>query len=100
MPLPCKIAVEPALTGEHLFPNYYLYLLVSSTEIILEKQEETLRKSRIWLGGIGRDLEFEKNRKLHTAGTCEWILKSDLFKSWIAGEVDILLINGIPGKFT
>ena len=74
--------------------------LSPNAKIIAEQQKESLRQSRIWLGGIGRDFEFEKNRKLHTAGTCEWILNNDLFNSWIVGEVDILLISGIPGKFT
>jgi hypothetical protein len=65
----------------------------------LEKQVETLRQSRIWLGGIESDFEFEKNWKLHTTGTCEWILNNELFKSWVVGKVDVLLISGIPGKY-
>ena len=65
----------------------------------LEKQVETLRQSRIWLGGIESDFEFEKNWKLHTAGTCEWILKDELFKSWTVEKVQVFLITGIPGKF-
>ena len=73
-------------------------VLLSSTKIILEKQEETLWQNRIWLGGIGRDLEFEKNQKLYVAGTCEWILNNELFKSWKVGEIEILLIEGIPGN--
>ena len=77
-----------------------IYISLPSIKMILEKQEETLRQGRIWLGGIERDLEFERNRKLHTIGTCEWILDNKLFKSWVAGDVKILLINGIPGKPT
>ena len=45
-------------------------------------------------------MEFERNWELHTAGTCEWILNTEMFKSWTVGEVEVLLVNGIPGKFT
>ena len=63
------------------------------------QQQEQLRSGRIWLGGLDNDNENDRNRKLHTEGTCEWILGHECYRTWLRdSKAGILWIYGIPGK--
>ena len=61
-----------------------------------------LYKDRLWLDAFDNDAEIERTQKLHTLGTCEWILKHKLFKGWLnedsEARVPGLVIYGIPGR--
>jgi hypothetical protein len=77
---------------------------IKSQEEIVRQEKLTrdyyLHDSLAWLlPGEGHDDELEGLSNRRHQGTCEWILKNDLFQDWKDSESGdpILWVKGIPG---
>ena len=67
---------------------------------MLAQAEEHLREGFKWLGSLDHSVEYDRNAKLHTAGTSEWILQNDQYVRWIQADTKtaLLWIYGRPGE--
>jgi hypothetical protein len=65
-------------------------------ELFVQISDEKALK---WLNAISPDPQYDFNRDRRLDGTCEWIFKTEKYKSWIdgTGKRDLWVV-GIPGE--
>jgi hypothetical protein len=61
------------------------------------QREETLKNLRIWLDGTHFD--HLRREKQWQEGTCEWIMRKEIFNTWLEDGTGAFWIFGIPGNF-
>ena len=61
------------------------------------QREETLKNLRIWLDGTHFDHLIRE--KQWQEGTCEWIMRKEIFNTWLEDGTGAFWIFGIPGNF-
>ncbi|CEJ90686.1 hypothetical protein VHEMI06451 [[Torrubiella] hemipterigena] len=61
--------------------------------------QESAHSTRIieWLKSPDPSTNLNAARELHQAGTGEWLLNNDVYKSWQATQGSFLWLHGIPG---
>jgi hypothetical protein len=61
------------------------------------KREETLKNLRVWLDSTHFD-HLRREKQWHE-GTCEWIMRKEIFSGWLEDGTGAFWIFGIPGNY-